>query len=537
MDELWTKRTQSALLNLKLAGKTLEEAAEILLKRYKNQLHLAEQTNSEDVFQVFTNAFTEEFDPHTQYFSPRRSENFQINMSLQLEGIGAVLQNENEFTKIVRLVPAGPAEKTGQLKASDLIVGVGQGEDGPIEDVVGWRLDDVVQKIRGPKGTIVRLQVIPGGKEDNPRKTIRIERNKVKLEEQAAQKRILDVEHNGKKVKLGVITIPTFYIDFAALQRGDENYKSTTRDVERLINELKKENINGLIVDLRENGGGSLREAIELVGLFIRQGPAVQVRNPNGRVEIHGDFNKKIAYTGPVSVLINRLSASASEIFAGAMQDYNRGIVIGSQSFGKGTVQTLRPLKHGQIKLTHAKFYRISGESTQHKGVIPDITFPTLYDSDEIGESALEGALKWDKVAAARHGRWFNTNPLIPELLAKHKQRAGANPDFIFMNENVDRLNSLKQENQITLNESTLKAERDEAEQWRIDAENRRRMAKNLPPITELSDLDEELKKDSQGRPINPESEAILKESGLILLDLIDLAQQRYAAAQKKANQ
>ncbi|MBY4678667.1 carboxy terminal-processing peptidase [Marinobacterium arenosum] len=533
MDELWRKRVKSALLNLKLADKPLEDARDTLLKRYRGQLERLQQINSEDVFQRYANSLTELYDPHTQYFSPQRSENFQINMSLSLEGIGAVLQRENEYTKVVRLVPAGPADKSGQLQPADLIVGVGQGEDGEIEDVVGWRLDEVVQLIRGPKDSTVRLEVIPADAEDShQRKIIKIKRSKVKLEEQAAHKRVIDIDFHGNTFKIGVIEVPAFYIDFAALQRGDEDYKSTSRDVEKLIAELKQEKVNGIVIDLRNNGGGSLREANEMVGLFINRGPTVQIQDTNGRIDVLGDRDAKIAYEGPLAVLVNRLSASASEIFAGAIQDYQRGIVLGGQTFGKGTVQALHPLDHGQLKLTHAKFYRISGASTQHKGVEPDISFPTLYDSEDIGESALDGALAWDTVRPVRHGRFIGINPIMDELIKRHEQRAANDPDFIFMREQVQRLAELRDEDLMSLNEQTLKAERDEAENWQLGSENRRRIAKQQPPVSKLSELEKERKEDAQGRPINPESEAILAESGRILVDLIDLTL-KYAAARQ----
>ena len=537
MNALWDRRLKSALLNLKLADKDDDDARTVLIKRYNNQLKRALQVNSEDVFQTFANAFTKQYDPHTQYFSPRKSENFKINMSLSLEGIGAVLKSENEFTQIVRLVPAGPADKTGQLKATDRIVGVGQGDEGEIEDVIGWRLDDVVQLIRGAKGTTVRLEIKSSEQEEIPSKIVKIVRNKVKLEEQSAQKRVLEVKHLGRDFRLGVIEIPAFYIDFAALQRGDEDYKSTSRDVEKLIKELDNENIDGLIIDLRNNGGGSLREANDTVGLFIKHGPTVQVKNSSGRVEVLRDRDPKVAYSGPVSVLVNRLSASASEIFAGAMQDYNRGIVIGGQTFGKGTVQTLLPLNHGQLKLTHAKFYRISGESTQNKGVHPDIDFPTLYDPEIIGESALEQALSWDKVRSAPHGTYPSVKAFLNQVDKRHQSRSMTNPDFVFMREQVERLNEVRKESSlIPLQETALKKERDSAEKWQLDAENRRRAQKKLPPISKLSELEDEQKKDSQGRPINPEAEAMLVESGRILLDAVFM-QLQYSAAQATAEE
>lgn len=535
MNDLWRRRIKSSLLNLKLADKDIKEARELLIKRYQNQLNRAAQVNSEDVFQMFTNAYTKQYDPHTVYMSPRKSENFKINMSLSFEGIGAVLQTENEFTQIVRLIPGGPAEKTGGLKATDRIIGVGQGAEGEIEDVVGWRLEDVVDLIRGPKSTTVRLEIRGAEQDDAPSKIVDIIRNKIELEEQAAQKKILELDHLGRKFRLGVIEIPAFYINFDALQSGDENYKSTSRDVAVLIEELNEEGIDGLIVDLRNNGGGSLREANDTVGLFIKHGPTVQIKDSTGRVDILRDRSSEVAYSGPLAVLVNRLSASASEIFAGAIQDYNRGIVIGGQTFGKGTVQTLLPLSHGQLKLTQAKFYRISGGSTQHKGVLPDIYFPTLYDPEVIGESALDNALAWDTVKTARHGNYPAFDQFINQIDTRYKERTLNDPDFIFMREQVEYVSEARNEDSaIPLQEEQLKVEREKAKKWQIDAENRRRALKNLQPITELSELDEEREKDSEGRPINPETAAMLKESGRILLDAIIMQLQYSAVSSEK---
>ncbi|GGB79993.1 tail-specific protease [Marinobacterium zhoushanense] len=524
MNDLWRRRVKNALLSLKLADKSVAEAREILLKRYRSQKQRAEQTKSEDVFQTYVNSLTAEFDPHTQYYSPISAESFRITMSLSLEGIGAVLQGQDEMTKIVSLVPAGPAEKSGQLKPADLIVGVAQGDEGEFEDVVGWRLDDVVQLIRGPKDTVVRLQIIPSDAADQTmRKTVRLVRSKVKLEEQAAKSRVLQIEQNGRTHKIGVISIPAFYIDFQALQSGDPNYKSTTRDVHALIDELKTQQVEGLIIDLRDNGGGSLREANELVGLFISRGPTVQIRDPDGRVDILGDFNPEVAWNGPLTVIVNRLSASASEIFAGAIQDYQRGLVVGSRTFGKGTVQVVQEIDHGQIKMTHSKFYRISGESTQHKGVNPDIQFPTLYDENEIGESSLDSALPWDKVRPVRYGRFPSLTELLPTLSQMHHQRTDSDPDFLFMNEQIERLKE-KRSDRVSLNENTLKEEREKAESWVLDSENRRRRGKGLDKVESLAELEQTLPKDEQGRTINPEAEALLNESAHIMLDMINLA-------------
>jgi carboxyl-terminal processing protease len=356
-------------------------------------------------------------------------------MSLSLEGIGAVLQIEDGYTKVVRIVTAGPADKQGQLNASDKISGVAQGEDGEMVNVIGWRLDEVVELIRGPKDSIVRLEVISSSGTESAEKIIQIKREKVKLEDQAAQKAIINIEENGQLFKVGVINIPTFYLDFEAYRNRDKNYRSTTKDVHRLLSELEAENVDGIIVDLRNNGGGSLYEATAVTDLFIDKGPVVQIGKDGGKKQ--SDFSQNNAkYRGPLVVLINRLSASASEIFAGAIQDYNRGLIVGSQSFGKGTVQTLKPLKsQGELKITESKFYRVSGESTQHRGVIPDISMPELIDTKEVGESSYDTALSWSKTQPVRHGTYFSLENILTLLNNKHRERIQHNPDFIYLNE------------------------------------------------------------------------------------------------------
>ncbi|MDB6059913.1 MAG: peptidase, partial [Verrucomicrobiaceae bacterium] len=394
-DELWRLHLKNTVLGLRLAGKKPDDIVKLLEKRYRNQLNRTRQYTSDDVFQSYMNALASLYDPHTNYFSPRTSENFNINMSLKLEGIGAVLQADDEYTKIMRLIPAGPADKQGELKAADRIIGVGEGKTGEIQDVVGWRLDDVVDLIRGSKGSTVRIEVLPASaKSDGERKTISIVRNEVTLEEQSAKKRVLSFNQNGRNVKIGVIDIPEFYVDFDAKQRGDSEFKSTTRDVQKLLSELMAEDVNGVIIDLRENGGGSLDEANSLIGLFIDSGPVVQIRPASSRAYIRGKPRSGPYYDGPLAVMTNRLSASASEIFAGAIQDYQRGLIIGDQTFGKGTVQQLMELQHGALKLTESKFYRISGDSTQNRGVLPDVAFPSLYDPKEVGESSLDKAMQ-----------------------------------------------------------------------------------------------------------------------------------------------
>tara|TARA_R110001583_G_scaffold21513_20_gene81820 strand:+ start:13610 stop:15727 length:2118 start_codon:yes stop_codon:yes gene_type:complete len=535
LDDLWRKRLKNSILNLTMSGKDHKAAIELLQKRYQNQLNRIHQNKPEDAYQAVMNAVTRAFDPHTQYFSPRNTENFNINMSLSLQGIGAVLQGEDEYTKVVRLVPAGPADKAKNLHPADKIVGVGQNMDGSITDVIGWRLDEVVDLIRGPKGTTVRLEVIPSDSVGNDTKVIAIVRDEVKLEEQSAQKELLIIKgDDGKDHRIGVIDIPTFYIDFQGRMENRPDYKSTTRDVARLIKELRLEGIEGLIIDLRNNGGGSLEESISLTGLFIPQGPVVQVRSTRGNVEVLPDEDPTVLYDGSLVVLVNRLSASASEIFAGAIQDYGRGIVVGGQTFGKGTVQSLRPLRHGQLKITQAKFYRVSGQSTQHQGVIPDVLFPSLFDTDKIGESALEEALPWDEIRPAKYAADEQIRNSVVALRQKHLQRVQTDPDFIFLREQKTLIEEMRKQTEVSLNEKTRESERQENDQKRLDLENKRRKAKGMALLTKLED-------ESNPQAAKPETDdpegikkeeddALLTESGHILLDFTELNLQRQAA-------
>ena len=529
MDTLWLKRLKNDALNLELAGKPAEKIQELLHKRYSNQLKRIQQTDEEDAFRLYMNSLTLSYDPHTQYFSPRGTENFNIRMRLSLQGIGAMLQAEDEYTKVTRVIPAGPADKAGELKANDKIVGVGQGKEGEIVDVIGWRLDDVVDLIRGKKNTLVRLEIIPSAAADTQQtKIISITRDTVKLEEQAASKKIIELNSYGKKYKLGVIDIPKFYIDFEAASKGDPNYKSTTRDVKQLIQELKSENIDGIVIDLRDNGGGSLREVNELIGIFIKEGPTVQVKGVSGRIYVHEDDDPSITYTGPLAVLVNRLSASASEIFAGAIQDYHRGIVVGTQTYGKGTVQAMLPLHHGQITLTQQKFYRISGNSTQNRGVIPDINLPSLYDTNEIGESALEGALPWDKIRPARYKMFSDFSSIIPQLTRAHQERAGKDPDYTYLVKTTELIEKRRKKESISLNRAKRKADKKQLEQQQLVLENIRRKAKGMPLLKDIKELEkiaEEKDKDSDKKEESDEPTPLLTETGHILVDYIYLNQ------------
>ncbi|MCQ4322751.1 carboxy terminal-processing peptidase [Stutzerimonas stutzeri] len=523
LDDLWRKRVKDEVLRLKIAGKEPKAIEELLTKRYKNQLSRLDQTRGEDVFQTYINAFAQSYDPHTQYLSPDNAENFDINMSLSLEGIGAVLQSDNEHVKVVRLVPAGPAEKSKQIAPADKIIGVGQSKE-EIVDVIGWRLDEVVKLIRGPKGSVVRLEVIPASNAPNDQssKIVAITREAVKLEEQAAKKSVLELNQDGRDYKLGVIELPAFYLDFKALRAGDKDYKSTTRDVKKLLTELEKENVDGVVIDLRNNGGGSLQEATELTGLFIDQGPTVLVRNSDGRVDVLADEQPGAFYKGPLAVLVNRLSASASEIFAGAMQDYHRALIVGGQTFGKGTVQTVQPLNHGELKLTLAKFYRVSGQSTQHQGVIPDISYPAEVDTKEIGESALPEAMPWDSIRAAVSPEMNPFKPFLAELKARHEKRTNEHPDFVFTRDRLALTQELTHETTISLNEEKRRAQQERIEKRQLTLENTLRQAKGEEPLAKLAKEDETTPH-VEDKKIKPEDDAYLSESGRILLDYLGL--------------
>jgi carboxyl-terminal processing protease len=494
LNEWWHKRIKHEVLNLKLTGKEVDKIQKLLTKRYSNRLSLTKQTRSEDVYQVYMNSFTATYDPHTQYYSPRNTENFNINMSLSLEGIGAVLQQEDEYTKVVSLVPAGPADKSKLIKPNDKIIGVGQGEDGEVVDVIGWRLTDVVQLIRGKKDTRVKLDIIPAGSEASQSKVIHITRNTVKLEEQSAKSSVIELEQYGETHKIGVIDIPTFYSDFKALQAGDQNYKSTTRDVRKLLLELDEQEVEGVIIDLRNNGGGSLTEARSMTGLFIDRGPIVQLKYKSNRVDMLHDRDPSIVYDGPLAVLVNRLSASASEIFAGAIQDYERGIIIGSQTFGKGTVQTIvpLPLNRGQLKLTQAKFYRISGDSNQHKGIIPDISYPGNWDPETIGESALDAPLPFDTIRPTTYRTKSPISHLVPDLRNKHLARVETDPEFTYVKEAIAYRREQSNDKTISLNEQIRIQEKEASEAFFLALENTKRAAQGLEALASLDELEEE---------------------------------------------
>ena len=493
-DAFWLKRMTDALIRLLLNEKDLEEARELVAKRFKNQIKQFGQRDSQDVFQLYTNALGSLYDPHTSYLSPRTNENFKINMSLSLTGIGAELTTEDDYTKVSRLIPGGPADLQGVLKAEDKIVGVGQAEK-PIVDVIGWRIDEVVELIRGEKDTKVQLELIPSKGDSSNTKTITIVRDKVKLEDKSAQSTILEIDLNDEAFKLGVIDIPAFYMDFEAYRARDPEFKSTTRDVYNLVEELTEANVDGIVLDLRNNGGGSLYEATSLTDLFIDYGPVVQIRDAEQKVYRNHRASRRAAYSGPLIVMINRLSASASEIFAGALQDYGRALIVGTQSFGKGTVQEVAELSEGQLKMTISKFYRVSGDSTQHRGVIPDIAFPSLHDIEKIGESEQDNALPWDRIHRVPHQTQDHLTPYVAPLTASHLKRRSADPDFASLVERIKLSDDWGMDKSLSLN---LEQRRARSERWDIglfESENKRLIAKGEEPFADLTawkDTDEE---------------------------------------------
>ncbi len=503
LDELWRKRVKNDALSLRLAEKDWPETQEILHKRYTRFLKRMVQINNDDVFETFMNAFAHTLDPHSSYLSPRNSEEYRIQMSLSYFGIGASLQIDDDFVMVINIIPGGPAAIDGKLQPKDRITAVAQGEDGELVDVIGWRLDDVVQLIRGPADTVVRLQIMPAGALPGAsEKVLSLTRNQVKLEEQAAKSEIIMVPRDGRQWSVGVIKVPSFYRDYRALSNGDKDYTSTTKDVRRLIKELEGEGIDGLIVDLRNNGGGHLTEATALSGLFIDNGPVVQLRNHNGRISRLDDPDPvpRVAYNGPLAVLVNRYSASASEIFAAAIQDYARGVIIGQQTFGKGTVQNLYSLDQyvrrpdevglGQLTLTVGKYYRVTGESTQHRGVNPDIALPSSIDANLVGESVRETALPWDTIRTTKFRAGEPLDSTISSLTANHISRSKDDPDFQYLMDGIQDVERVRAQKSVSLNMEYRRAERENEIDRRLARENVRRAALQLEPIADLEELE-----------------------------------------------
>ncbi|MCF7750489.1 carboxy terminal-processing peptidase [Bacillus subtilis subsp. subtilis] len=543
LDDLWRKSVKNDWLRLKLAGKQPAEIRKTLDKRYATLEKSVNELKGEDVFQFFLNSYTSAVDPHTDYFTPRTAENFNQAMSLSLEGIGAQLQRQDDMVVIREVIAGGPVAVNGTLKAGDRIVGVGQGKSGPIEDVIGWRIDDVVAKIRGKADTQVRLEFIPAEEGvDGKHHTLVLTRQKVRLAEQAAKGETLTIPaKDGEPArKVGVIKLPTFYQDFEGRRRNAADYASATRDVAKLLVGFKADKLDGVVLDLRNNGGGSLDEAIELTGLFIEQGPVVQVRESGGRVTVNSDRSEAVAWDGPLAVLINRGSASASEIFAGAIQDYGRGLVIGETTFGKGTVQNIVDLdrwpsgetqRYGQVKLTIAQFFRVSGSSTQHKGVVPDLAFPASVDASEYGESTYDNALPWTRIAAVPHTQYGNFAPLLPKLETRHATRIAADKEFQWWNEDVEQFRAEKAKKYISLNEAERRAEREKQDKQRVDRQAiRKQLGLDLDPLADDSNDDgltgnerDIVKDTAREKAAEKRPDPLLRESAAILADAVNL--------------
>ncbi len=525
LDEVWRLRVKNDGLSLLLTGKDWKDASDILRKRYERVLKRVDQISSDDVFENLMNAYAHTFDPHSNFFSPRDSEEYRIQMSLNYDGIGASLQQTDDYVQVMNVIEGGPAAVAGTLKPNDRITGVQQGSDAMVTDVVGWRLDDVVQLIRGKAGTVVKLQVLPAGAAPGtPEKMLAFTRNKVNLDNQAAKQEIRNVTRGGRTFKIGVITIPSFYQDVAAQNANDPNYRSTTRDVHRLLGELNTAGVDGIVLDLRDDGGGYLPEATALTGLFIDKGPVVQLKDTTGRVEVLDDPDPGVTYTGPLSVLVNRYSASASEIFAGALQDYHRAYILGQRTFGKGTVQNLIPLDRwpsqkplsGQITVTIGKFYRVTGESTQHRGVEPDVQLPSVIDLKEVGESSLEAALPWDRIEGAPFMSWHDEHPVIalPSLVPEESAREQRDPDYRWLIGDVAALNKVRAEKTITLNLKQRQEERAQLDKERLDLANQRLLAEGQPAVKTVEELD-------KNTPADFEANLLLGEATQVMADIL----------------
>lgn len=542
IDQLWRKRVKNDFLSLRIAGKDDEAIRETLRKRYEGLQRRISQFDAQDVFQSFVNAYTLSLEPHTSYMSPSTSENFDISMRLSLEGIGAVLRGDSEYTTVQKTISGGPAELSGQIGSGDKIVGVAQGLDGAMEDVVGWRLQDVVEKIRGPKGSVVRLEVIPKGRGDGDRrKLVALVRNKIKLEEQAAKTEIIEGLDGMANLKIGVIELATFYRDFRGESRGEENFRSTTRDVRKLLKELTEQGVDGVVIDLRRNGGGSLSEATELTGLFIDRGPVVQVKDAFGKIEVERDPDPEVVYDGPLAVLVDRNSASASEIFSGAIQDYKRGIVIGEPTFGKGTVQTLVNLNRfvpgnddelGRLRLTMAQFFRINGGSTQHRGVVPDVLYPTAKDASEHGERSLDNALPWARITPALFAP--KGVGAYARLREQSQQRILADAGFTMLSNQERLLQEMDDLTTLSLNEEVRRTESKNREKRIKEERNRYLLSQGITPREDDEDDEDVIDNEADEKERKAIGQIQLNEAARILADyIVEEAQNRPRAAMR----
>ena len=528
-NDLWRKILKNQALELRLGNRNDSTVAALMTQRYSNLDKIYNRVKSADVFQIYMNSFAEALDPHTNYFSPNNADRFNQEMSQSLEGIGAMLQEDGEYIKITSVLPGGPAFKSNMLKINDKIAGVAQGDNGPMVNTMNWQVDEVVKLIKGPKGTVVRLHVIsPDALVDAPPKEVRMVREKIKLEDQRAKKEVIEITDNGRKFKIGVINIPMFYRDFEGARKHEQGFSSTTSDVKNFIDSLKTEKVDGIVIDLRDNGGGSLTEAIDLTGLFIPKGPVVQVRESTGETEVYTDPDPSVTYDGPMAVLVNRFSASASEIFAAAIQDYKRGIIVGGQTYGKGTVQTLidlnkwlpkEPEKVGQVKMTIQKFYRINGSSTQHKGVTPDVELPSAFPADEYGESSQPSALPWDQINSTRYDQSRGlSDKILTGLRARFDQRMKSDPELKQLAQDLADFKKAKENKVVSLQEAKRRKEREEAQRKRAAASKVSQMSE---PIDETGTPAAATPGTGKTAAVKKKKDLYLTEAGLVLADYI----------------
>ena len=531
LEELWRLETKNDLLIASTSDSSSSKPTADLVKRYKNRIRRIHQQKEEDIFSLAINTLSNQFDPHSSYLSPRSAEDFDLNMSLKLNGIGALLGVEDDYTKIISLVPGGPAEKSGKIKPEDRIVKIRQVDSEEFVDVIGWRIDEVVDLIRGEAGTGVEIEFISFNSETDSRKLVTLKREEIKLEDRAAKSKIIDMNNN----KIGIIDLPSFYIDFDEYQKRNKNFKSSSNDIKNILNEFNSNEVDAVILDLRNNGGGALIEANKIIGLFVSSGPTVQVKQKRGFIQPYGDSRAVQVWDKPLIVLVNRYSASASEIVAGAIQDYRRGIVVGQRTFGKGTVQSLENLSEGQIKITESKYYRVSGTSTQNKGVLPDIELPSTWDIDSVGESSYPTALSWDVIRPYRHKKFKIDTNLINEVISQFEYRLSDEPNLNYLKKIRNRYDLNKNKKLLSLNIEARKTQKELRRNWLLEIENERRLAIGLNAFMSYDELEKskEDESDINNNSINLEDDYQLIETTNIMNDYLNLSKNTYAFINK----
>ena len=531
LEELWRLETKNDLLIASTSDSSSSKPTADLVKRYKNRIRRIHQQKEEDIFSLAINTLSNQFDPHSSYLSPRSAEDFDLNMSLKLNGIGALLGVEDDYTKIISLVPGGPAEKSGKIKPEDRIVKIRQVDSEEFVDVIGWRIDEVVDLIRGKAGTGVEIEFISFNSETDSRKLVTLRREEIKLEDRAAKSKIIDMNNN----KIGIIDLPSFYIDFDEYQKRNKNFKSSSNDIKNILNEFNSNEVDAVILDLRNNGGGALIEANKIIGLFVSSGPTVQVKQKRGFIQPYGDSRAVQVWDKPLIVLVNRYSASASEIVAGAIQDYRRGIVVGQRTFGKGTVQSLENLSEGQIKITESKYYRVSGTSTQNKGVLPDIELPSTWDIDSVGESSYPTALSWDVIRPYRHKKFKIDTNIIDEVISQFEYRLSDEPNLNYLKKIRNRYDLNKNKKLLSLNIEARRTQKELRRNWLLEIENERRLAIGLNAFMSYDELEKSKEDESNinNNSINLEDDYQLIETTNIMNDYLNLSKNTYAFINK----